>query len=76
MKMPRRFFCEGVASTALIAVAETFDLENVPPIGTVGRRRAKPAEATASKYESEGVSLYCGDSLSFYDKWESPTVIV
>ena len=76
MKMPRRVFCEGVASAALVAASKTFDLESVPPLGTVGRRRAKPAEATASKYEGSGVSLYCGDSLSFYEKWESPTVIV
>ena len=46
------------------------------PIGTVGRKRAKREKAHADRFDSDGVSLFCGDSLDFYAQWDAPDVIV
>lgn len=51
---------------------------NIPttPIGTVGRNRAKAADAIIDCLCKENLNLSCGNSLDFYDKWEAPTVII
>lgn len=48
-----------------------------PNPSTVGRGiRLDEQAAVSAEFHNENVSLYCGDSLDFYDFWENPTVIV
>lgn len=48
------------------------------PTSTVGRGRAVKHDITPriAEYQSQFISAFLGDSLDFYDKWPSPTVIV
>ena len=77
-KMTRKEFCKrsmvGVASLPILVgnANQVFS----SPIGTVGRGRAKSEEALTERFDVEGVSLFCGDSLNSYSKWDSPDVII
>ena len=48
------------------------------PTSTVGRGRAVKAvtETDVTEWEDELISVQLGDSLNFYQQWETPTVIV
>lgn len=48
------------------------------PTSTVGRGKAVTLAGppSRSRWEEEGVSLFLGDSLSFYTQWDKPTCIV
>ncbi|MGN0833982.1 MAG: DNA methyltransferase [Kiritimatiellia bacterium] len=75
--MRRRDFCKGVAATAVSPILPLQSVgEESVPISTVGRNRAKTAVADIDHFEKGDVHLYCGNSLSFYEKWAAPTVIV
>lgn len=79
VNIPRRDFCKGVVASTLmpiLPVAGHTIHENASPVGTVGRNRAESASATVDSFDKGDVHLYCGDSLTFYDKWSAPTVIV
>lgn len=46
---------------------------------TVGRARSfssSDVKSPENSFFSENVNLFCGDSLDFYESWDSPTVIV
>lgn len=51
---------------------------NLSP-STVGRARnfsSSDVKSAENSFFSENVNLYCGNSLDFYESWDSPTVIV
>lgn len=59
-------------------MSEMLNIKGAAPTSTVGRGKAvtlKTAPET-SEWTDGVVSLYLGNSLDFYDKWEPPTVIV
>lgn len=48
-----------------------------PNPSTVGRgMRLEESEAVANRAIFGNATLYCGDSLEYYDQWDAPTVIV
>ena len=80
--MTRHAFCKNaIASATTVLGGMTLCANDVSsmltsPIGTVGRRRAKVANAVAERFDTHGISLFCGDSLDCYALWEAPDVIV
>ena len=82
-KLSRKEFCKGVAIGAITGggafsplIGDAAPRLFASPVGTVGRRRAKQETAHTNRFDSNGVSLFCGDSLNFYVQWEAPDVIV
>lgn len=75
----RREFCKEMICGA-VATAQGYSiassLGSLSPIGTVGRNRAKDAKPVTSKFTTQDVSLFCGDSLDCYKYWAAPDVIV
>jgi len=53
-------------------------MDNLSP-STVGRNRnytSNDISINISNYEKDGIHLFCGNSLDFYNTWEKPTVII
>ena len=52
---------------------------NTPtPTSTVNRGKAKTllTQPKEEIYKADGINVFFGDSLDFYDEWQSPTVII
>lgn len=57
---------------------KTIALDKKPPTSTVGRGRSVQdiSELESETWHDSFISVWYGDSLNFYDTWETPTVIV
>jgi hypothetical protein len=53
--------------------------KRIAPTSTVGRGRSFASDdikCTVSEWKTKDVSLFLGDSLEYYSKWESPVAII